>query len=147
VREELAQLFLTHGCPRYIRSDHGPEFIAKSLRGWLGQLTVSPLCIEPGSPGENGYLESFNGKLRDERLNGEVFYTLLEARVRVEGWRELYNTKRPHSALGSRPPAPEAWLKPVRVSAVANLRSGLTSGSRSHAAGYEAARITMSVLA
>ena len=107
VRDILGELFLVRGCPTYIRSDNGPEFIARSLRTWYGHLAVSPLFIEPGSPWENGYLESFNGKLRDELLNGEMFYTLLEARTLTERWRQLYNTRRPHSALGYRPPAPE----------------------------------------
>ena len=108
VQEVLAELFLLRGCPTHIRSDNGPEFIARMLRQWYEWLTVTPLCsIEPGSPWENGYVESFNGKLRDELLNSELFYTLHEARVIVEGWRQRYNTQRPHSALGYRPPAPE----------------------------------------
>jgi putative transposase len=107
VQEVLAELFLLRGCPTHIRSDNGPEFIARMLRQWYERLPVVPLFIEPGSPWENGYVESFNGKLRDELLNGELFYTLQEARVIVEGWRQRYNTQRPHSALGYRPPAPE----------------------------------------
>jgi transposase InsO family protein len=107
VQEVLAELFLLRGCPTHIRSDNGPEFIARMLRQWYERLTVVPLFIEPGSPWENGYIESFNGKLRDELLNGELFYTLQEARVIVEGWRHRYNVHRPHSALGYRPPAPD----------------------------------------
>lgn len=107
VQDVLGRLFVEHGCPTYIRSDNGPEFIAHTLRKWYGVLAVSPLYIEPGSPWENGYLESFNGKLRDELLNGEIFYTLREAQIIIERWRIHYNTKRPHSALGYRPPAPE----------------------------------------
>ncbi len=108
VREVLSELFVTRGCPTHIRSDNGPEFIARSLRSWYGQLSIAPLFIEPGSPWENGYLESFNGKLRDELLNGELFYTLREAQIMIEWWRRHYNAVRPHSALGYRPPAPEA---------------------------------------
>jgi transposase InsO family protein len=94
--------------PDHIRSDNGPEFTAKSVRDWLSKVGVKTLFIEPGSPWENGYIESFNGKLRDELLNRESFDTLLEAKVLVERWRRHYNTRRPHSALGYRPPAPEA---------------------------------------
>lgn len=107
VIETLAELFLTYGVPDYIRSDNGPEFIAKRLREWLGNLQVKPLYIEPGSPWENGYIESFNGKLRDELLNREIFYTVKEARILIEKWRREYNTIRPHSSLGYRPPTPE----------------------------------------
>jgi transposase InsO family protein len=87
---------------------YGPEFTARCVREWLGRLDVGPLFIEPGSPWENGYVESFHGKLRDELLNREIFYTLWEAKVLVERWRREYNERRPHSALGYRPPAPEA---------------------------------------
>jgi transposase InsO family protein len=107
VQEVLGLLFLQYGCPAYIRSDNGPEFIAHSLREWYGHLEVAPLFIEPGSPWENGYVESFNGKFRDELLNGELFYTLQEAQIIIERWRRQYNRDRPHSALGYRPPAPE----------------------------------------
>jgi putative transposase len=107
VQEVLSELFLRRGCPTHIRSDNGPEFIARALQAWYRILTVAPLFIEPGSPWENGYVESFNGKLRDELLNGELFYTLHEAQVLVERWRQRYNAHRPHSALGYRPPAPE----------------------------------------
>jgi len=104
----LAQLFVERGTPGYLRSDNGPEFVAKAVREWLGKVGVGTLYIEPGSPWENGYLESFNGKLRDELLAREVFDTLLEAKVLVARWRRHYNAVRPHSALGYRPPAPEA---------------------------------------
>ena len=103
----LADLFIEHGVPEHIRSDNGPEFTAKAVRNWLGRIGVKTLFIEPGSPWENGYNESFNGKLRDELLNGEVFYTLKEAQVLIERWRQEYNTFRPHSALKYKPPAPE----------------------------------------
>jgi putative transposase len=110
VIDELFNLFILRGIPEYIRSDNGPEFTARAVRGWLGRLGVKTLFIEPGSPWENGYIESFNGKLRDELLNREVFTTLKEARVLIERWRREYNQVRPHSALGYRPPAPEAIL-------------------------------------
>lgn len=108
MQEELTKLMIEHGVPRFIRSDNGPEFIEESLREWLGKLGVGPLFIQPGSPWENGYIESFNGKLRFELLNGEIFDTVVEARVLTELWRNHYNTKRPHSSLGYQPPAPEA---------------------------------------
>lgn len=109
VLETLAELFLARGVPAHLRSDNGPEFVARALRQWLARLQVQTLYIEPGSPWENGYIESFNGKLRDELLNLEIFDTLREAQVLVERWRVEYNTRRPHSSLGYRPPAPEAF--------------------------------------
>ncbi len=104
----LMDLFPMHGAPENIRSANGPQFTAKTVRGWLNRLGVRTLFIEPGSPWENGYIESFNGKLRDELLNVEIFDTILEARVLTETWRREYNRIRPHSSLGYRPPAPEA---------------------------------------
>jgi len=105
---QLTELFLRRGVPEHLRSDNGCEFTARAVRKCLLQLGVKTLYIEPGSPWENGYIESFNGKLRDELLNREIFDTLLEAQVLVERWRHEYNTIRPHSSLGYRPPAPEA---------------------------------------
>lgn len=99
-----------HGIPEHIRSDNGPEFVAARLRQWLGAVGAKTLYIEPGSPWENGYCESFNGKLRDECLNGEIFYSLKEAQVVIEQWGVQYNTRRPHSSLGYRPPAPQTIL-------------------------------------
>jgi len=111
----LNALFLQHGVPEHIRSDNGAEFTAIQVREWLTQASVKTLFIEPGSPWENGYNESFNGKLRDELLNGEIFYTLKEAQTVIESWRVHYNTVRPHSSLGYRPPAPQSiLLKPPR---------------------------------
>ena len=107
VLERLTWLFVTRGVPEHIRSDNGSEFTAKAVRTWLQKVGVQALYIEPGSPWENGYIESFNGKLRDELLNGEIFYTLTEAKVLIERWRREYNTIRPHSSLGYMPPAPE----------------------------------------
>ena len=109
VIETLADVMVWRGIPEHIRSDNGPEFVAKELRKWLGKVGTGTLYIEPGSPWENGYCESFNGKLRDECLNGEIFYSLKEAQIVIEKWRVEYNTRRPHSALGYRPPAPAAY--------------------------------------
>jgi transposase InsO family protein len=106
VIETFADVMLKRGIPEHVRSDNGPEMTAKVVRTWLQQLGAKTLFIEPGSPWENGYCESFNGKLRDELLNGEIFYSLNEAKIVIERWRKHYNTKRPHSALGNRPPAP-----------------------------------------
>jgi len=102
----LADLFVERGCPKHIRSDNGPEFVAKKLMSWFKLLEVAPLFIAPGSPWENGYCESFNGKMRYELLDGEIFYNMTEARVVIEKWRRHYNHERPHSSLGYRPPAP-----------------------------------------
>jgi putative transposase len=108
VLHTLSNLFLIYGIPENIRSDNGPEFTARTVRRWLQRIGVKTAFIEPGSPWENGYNESFNGKLRDEGLNREIFYNIKEARVVIENWRKEYNTVRPHSSLGYRPPAPEA---------------------------------------
>jgi len=118
----LAELFIRRGIPKYIRSDNGPEFTAAAVREWLGRLGVETLFIEPGSPWENGYIESFHGKLRDELLEREVFDTVWEAQVLVERWRHAYNTVRPHSALGYRAPAPEAIAWPSGYELLAALR-------------------------
>ena len=115
VIDQLFQLIIFRGIPEHIRSDNGPEFTAKAVRSWLNRLSVKTLFIEPGSPCENGYIESFNGKLRDELLNCEVFYTLTEAKVLIEQWRREYNQVRPHSSLGYRPPAPEAVLAAAAI--------------------------------
>jgi transposase InsO family protein len=108
VLERLAWLMATRGVPEHIRSDNGSEFTAHAVRNWLQDVGVRTLFIEPGSPWENGYCESFNSKLADELLDREIFYTLEEAKVLIERWRVEYNTVRPHSSLGYRPPAPEA---------------------------------------
>jgi len=111
VIEQLFCLFMFRGTPEHIRSDNGPEFTAKAVRRWLNDLEVTTLFIEPGSPWENGYIESFNGKLRDELLDREIFTTLIEAKILIEEWRKEYNQVRPHSALDYRPPAPEAIVQ------------------------------------
>ena len=108
VLERLSDLFVRRGVPSYLRSDNGSEFTATKVRQWLERVGVKTLFIEPGSPWENGYIESFNGKLRDELLAREQFDTLLESKVLIERWRTHYNTVRPHSSLGYRAPAPEA---------------------------------------
>ena len=107
VIDVLADLFIARGAPAHIRSDQGPEFVAEAVKGWIEGVGAKTAYIEKASPWENGYVESFNGKLRDELLNGEVFNTLKEAQVLIEEWRQHYNRIRPHSALGYRPPAPE----------------------------------------
>jgi putative transposase len=110
VMERLAEIFTRRGVPTFIRSDNGSEFTADNIRKWLKKVGVQTLYITPGSPWENGYIESFNGKLRDELLNLEIFDTLYEAKVLVDRWRREYNHVRPHSSLGYRPPTPEAIL-------------------------------------
>ncbi len=110
VIDQLFQLIIFRGIPEHIRSDNGPEFTSKDVRNWLNRLDVKTLFIEPGSPWENGYIESFNGKLRDELLNREIFTTLTEASILIGQWRREYNQIRPHSSLGYRPPTPEAII-------------------------------------
>ena len=110
VIDALTDLLILRGVPGYIRSDNGPKLIAEAVRGWIKAVGAKTAYIEPGSPWENGYCESFNGRMRDELLNGEIFYSLHEAQIIVERWRNHYNIKRPHSALGCRPPAPEAII-------------------------------------
>ena len=118
----LTELFVLNGVPEHIRSDNGPEFTAKVVRGWLERVGVKTLFIQPGSPWENGYNESFNGKLRDELLNREIFYSLKEVQILTERWRSEYNTIRPHSSLGYVPPAPETILPRPAERAYATLR-------------------------
>ncbi len=127
VLQVLTDLFVERGPPGHIRSDNGPEFVAKVVRGWLGRVGVTTLFIEPGSPWENGCNESFNRNLRDELLDREIFYSLKEAEVLMERWRRHYNTVRPHSALGYRPPAPETVLPWPSGPAYAPLRQGQTA--------------------
>ncbi len=137
VLERLTWLFVTRGVPERIRSDNGSEFTATAVRTWLSNVGVRMLYIEPGSPWENGYIESFNGKLHDELLNGEIFYTLMEAKVLIERWRREYNTVRPHSALGYRPPAPEVREPAIPAPGSASLRDGYAlPGGATDAGGY-----------
>ena len=123
VMDVLTDLFITRGIPDHIRSDNGSEFTAKSIRNWLPKLGVKTLYIAPGSPWENGYNESFNGRFRDEFLSREVFYSLKEAQVLSEEWRHLYNHIRPHTSLGYKPPAPLACAREQ------NQERGLAPGS------------------
>jgi transposase InsO family protein len=111
----LTELFVVNGAPEHIRSDNGPEFTAKVVQGWLGRVGVKTLFIQPGSPWENGYNESFNRKLRDERLNREIFYSLKEAQILTGRWRREYNTILPQSSLGYRPPTPEAIMPRLQL--------------------------------
>ena len=106
----LTDLFILRGAPAFIRSDNGPDFVAQAVRDWITAVGAKTAYIELGSPWENGYCESFNGRMWDELLNGEVFYSLREAQILIEKWRKHYNTKSPHSALGYKPPAPEAII-------------------------------------
>ena len=114
----LTELFVINGAPEHIRSDNGPEFTSKMVRGWLERVGVKTLFIEPGSPWENGYNESFNGKLRDELLNREIFYSLREVQILTERWRREYNTIRPHSSLGYRPQVPETIMPRLQLAAI-----------------------------
>ena len=130
VLETLADLMILRGPPAYVRSDNGPEFIATALREWIAGVGSQTAYIEPGSPWENGYCESFNSKLRDELLNGEMFFSLAEAQVLIEAWRRHFNAVRPHSSLKYRPPAPEVIVP--RSGAVAPWASApAVEGARS----------------
>lgn len=118
VLDSLSDLFLQKGIPKFIRSDNGPEFIAQQLRDWITLVDSTTVYIEPGSPWENGYCESFNARFRDELLNSEMFYTMREAQVIIEQWRKHYNTVRPHSALNWRPPTPEGKIPVDQIQAL-----------------------------
>jgi putative transposase len=110
VIDVLSDLFILRGVPEYIRSDNGAEFIAKAVQEWIAAVGAKTAYIAPGSPWENGFIESFNARLWDELLNGEIFYVLKEAQVVIESWRRHYNTLRPHGSLGDKPPAPEVFV-------------------------------------
>lgn len=134
VVDALTDLFILRGSPELIRSDNGPEFIAQKVRDWINAVGAKTAYIEPGSPWENGYCESFNARFRDELLNGDIFYSLKEAQILIEEWRRHYNTVRPHSALGYRPPAPERFVpmdhKPImHQQSNWTTRWGQTTGS------------------
>ncbi|MBB2961400.1 transposase InsO family protein [Methylobacterium sp. R2-1] len=113
VIDVLSDLFILRGVPGHFRSDNGPEFIARSVQSWIAAVGSQTAYIAPGSPWANGYVESFNARLRDELLNGKIFYTLKEAQIIIESWRRHYNTIRPHGALGYKPPAPEVFVPPL----------------------------------
>ncbi len=123
--ETLADLMLERGMPTHIRSDNGPEFVAKAVREWIAAVGANTAYIEPGSPWENGYVESFNSKLRDELLNGEIFYSLKEAQILIEAWRRHYNAIRPHSALGWQPPAPAVLVGQTNLWPAGGVSNGM----------------------
>ena len=110
VIDVLSDLFILRGVPGHVRSDNGPEFVAQAVQDWIKAVGARTAYIAPGSPWENGYVESFNARLRDELLDGEIFYSLREAQVIIESWRRHYNTVRPHGSIGYRPPAPEVFV-------------------------------------
>ena len=110
VIDVLSDQFMLRGVPEHVRSDNGPEFVAKAVQDWIGAVGAKTAYIERGSPWENGFIESFNARLRDELLDGEIFYSLAEARIVIESWRRHYNTERPHGSLGYKPPAPEVFI-------------------------------------
>jgi transposase InsO family protein len=118
----LSDLFILRGVPEHIRSDNGPEFVAKAVQGWIGAVGAKTAYSAPGSPWENGFIESFNARLRDELLDGEIFYTLAEAKIIVESWRRHFNTVRPHGSLGYKPPAPEVFVPAMTARAAALSR-------------------------
>jgi putative transposase len=110
VIDVLSDLFILRGVPEHVRSDNGPEFVAKAVQDWIAAVGARTAYIPPGSPWENGFIESFNARLRDELLDGELFYSLKEAKIVIESWRRHYNTVRPHESLGYKPPAPEVFV-------------------------------------
>ena len=122
VIDVLSDLFILRGVPEHIRSDNGPEFVAKAVRKWITAVGARTAYITPGSPWENGFIESFNARLRDELLDGEIFYSLKEARIVIESWRHHYNTVRPHESLGYKPPAPEVFVPALAARAAAQPR-------------------------
>jgi transposase InsO family protein len=122
VIDALCDLFILRGIPGHIRSDNGPEFIAKAVQDWIAAVGAKTAYITPGSPWENGFIESFNARLRDELLDGEIFYSLAEAKIVIESWRRHYNTVRPHGSLGYKPPAPEVFVPAMAARATAQPR-------------------------
>jgi Integrase core domain len=138
VIDVLSDLFILRGIPGHIRSDNGPEFVAKAVQDWIAAVGAKTAYIERGSPWENGYIESFNARLRDELLNGEIFYTLREAQIVIESWRRHYNAVRPHASLGYRPPAPEVFVPAFRR--VAGCAT--STGSAGHAGATASTKLT-----
>ena len=122
VIDVLSDLFILRGVPGHIRSDNGPEFVAKAVRKWIETAGSKTAYIMPGSPWENGFIESFNARLRDELLDGEIFYSLAEAKIIIESWRRHYNTVRPHGSLGYKPPAPEVFVPAMSARAASQSR-------------------------
>ncbi|MBL0407659.1 IS3 family transposase [Microvirga aerilata] len=123
VVDVLSDLFILRGVPGHIRSDNGAEFIAKAVQEWITAVGAKTAYIAPGSPWENGFIESFNARLRDELLDGEIFYSLREAKVVIESWRRHYNTLRPHGSLGYKPPAPEVFVPAMSARAAQQPQS------------------------
>lgn len=123
VIDVLSDLFILRGVPERLRSDNGPEFVAKAVQDWIAAVGAKAAYIAPGSPWENGFIESFNARLRDELLDGEIFYSLAEARIVIESWRRHYNTERPHGSLGYKPPAPEVFIPAFAARAALQPRS------------------------
>ncbi|GAU86069.1 mobile element protein [Bosea sp. BIWAKO-01] len=154
VIDVLSDLFVLRGVPGNVRSDNGPEFAAKAVREWITAVGAKTAFIEPGSPWENGYCESFNSKLRDELLNGEIFYSLAEAKAVIESWRKHYNTVRPHSSLGYRAPVPAAIMPPPNPSQTwpqsrpcIRLKPGHPMGAdQAHEAGLVLGHVAIAVL-
>ena len=122
VIDVLSDLFILRGVPEHVRSDNGPEFVAKAVQEWISAVGAKTAYIAPGSPWENGFIESFNARLRDELLDGEIFYSLAEAKIIVESWRRYFNTVRPHGSLGYKPPAPEVFIPAMTARATAQPR-------------------------
>ena len=127
VIDVLSDLFILRGVPEHVRSDNGPEFVAKAVQDWIAAVGAKTAYIAPGSPWENGFIESFNARLRDELLDGEIFYSLKEARIVIESWRRHYNTVRPHQSLGYKPPAPEVFVPTIAARTSAQPRPAQTS--------------------
>jgi len=136
VIDVLAELFILRGVPGHIRSDNGPEFVAEAVQKWIAAVGAKTAYIAPGSPWENGYVESFNARLRDELLNGEIFYSLREAQIVIESWRRHYNAVRPHASLGYKPPAPEVFVP--ALAAWPHSQPRLAQGATRHLAGAAA---------
>jgi len=122
VIDVLSDQFTLRGVPEHVRSDNGPEFVARSVQDWIGAVGAKTAYIERGSPWENGFIESFNARLRDELLDGEIFYSLAEAKIVIESWRRHYNTERPHGSLGYKPPAPEVFIHALAARAASQPR-------------------------
>ena len=122
VIDVLSDQFMLRGVPEHVRSDNGPEFVARSVQDWIGAVGAKTAYIERGSPWENGFIESFNARLRDELLDGEIFYSLAEAKIVIESWRRHYNTERPHGSLGYKPPAPEVFIHALAARAASQPR-------------------------
>src|SRR5690242_5365066 len=132
VIDVISDLFILRGVPEHIRSDNGPEFVAAAVQEWVGAVGAKTAYITPGSPWENGFIESFNARLRDELLNSEIFYTLHEAQIVIESWRRHYNTVRPHASIGYRAPAPEVFVPALAACPAAQPRPAAPAGAKTN---------------